>query len=100
MPPIPPSFSPDAQSLIATLTRRHTHLLDTQIPQLRDCKGPLSLQQCWAEEVREELGVFARQVEVSRWGWFIGVGIWLCGGEVLGWSLPFKICELKKGRES
>ncbi|TFK26623.1 Sec20-domain-containing protein [Coprinopsis marcescibilis] len=63
MPPLPTKYSEDAKSFIDTLERRSRHLSETQIPALRDCAGPLSVQQELAEELREDLAAFARQIE-------------------------------------
>ncbi|EAU89292.1 hypothetical protein CC1G_03557 [Coprinopsis cinerea okayama7 len=63
MPPLPTKFSEEAQDLITNLERRQSHLVNSQIPELRDCKGPLTLQQSLADELREDLVVFSRHVE-------------------------------------
>jgi len=38
-------------------------LLEFQIPRLRDCKGPLTVQQNLAAELREDVDVLGRQIE-------------------------------------
>ncbi|RDB29796.1 Protein transport protein sec20 [Hypsizygus marmoreus] len=63
MAPIPITFSEDAASLIAAAQRRQTDLIEFQIPRLRSCQGPLSVQQDLAAELREDIDSFARQVE-------------------------------------
>ncbi|KAK7032606.1 Protein transport protein sec20 [Paramarasmius palmivorus] len=63
MPPIPPTFDEDAQNLVASTSRLEHDISEYQIPRLRDCKGPLSLQQQLATEVREDIDKLARQIE-------------------------------------
>lgn len=66
MPPIPSTIDEEASSTIASLERRQKDLLDFQITRLRNCTGPLTLQQQYAAELRDDLDVFSRQLEVSR----------------------------------
>ena len=66
MPPIPSTIDEEASNTIASLERRQKDLLDFQIPRLRDCTGPLTLQQQYAAELRDDLDVFSRQLEVSH----------------------------------
>ncbi|KAK7441005.1 Protein transport protein sec20 [Stygiomarasmius scandens] len=63
MPPLPPTFDEETSQLIASARRHERDIADFQIPRLRDCKGPLSLQQNLATELREDIDAFARQVE-------------------------------------
>ncbi|ESK85847.1 Sec20-domain-containing protein [Moniliophthora roreri MCA 2997] len=63
MPPIPPTFDADAQDLIASTSRLINDISEYQIPRLRDCKGPLSVQQQLANEVREDLDKLGRQIQ-------------------------------------
>ena len=65
MPPIPTnvSLSEDFNTTLAALGRRRRDLEGYQIPRLRDCKGPLSLQQQLTAELKEDLEAFGRQVE-------------------------------------
>lgn len=63
MPPIPFTFSEDTSRLISAAKRRQADLIEFQIPRLRSCKGPLSLQQNLAAELREDIESFVRQVE-------------------------------------
>lgn len=49
--------------LISSAQRLQSDLIDFQIPRLRICKGPLSLQQNLAAEVREDVGSLSSQVE-------------------------------------
>jgi protein transport protein SEC20 len=64
MPPLPTTFDDIAKGLLDALERRQKDIRDFQIPRLRACTGPLSLQQRYAAEVREDVDVFARDVEV------------------------------------
>ena len=64
MPPIPIAYDENAEKLIESLQRRQKDLHDFQIPRLRTCTGPLSVQQQYAAEIREDMDGFARQVEV------------------------------------
>lgn len=66
MAPIPAIFSEDTISLVSAAQRHQTDLVEFQIPRLRSCKGPLSLQQNLAAELKEDVDSFARQVEVSN----------------------------------
>ncbi|KAI0760180.1 Sec20-domain-containing protein [Fomes fomentarius] len=63
MPPIPSALDEETSSIIASLERRQKDILDFQLPRLRTCAGPLTLQQQYAAEVRDDLDVFARQLE-------------------------------------
>ncbi|KAJ4490135.1 Sec20-domain-containing protein [Lentinula aciculospora] len=63
MPPLPPSLPPAAAQLISSIRRREIDISDVQIPRLRTCPGPLSLQQKLSTELREDMDVFARQIE-------------------------------------
>ena len=65
MAPIPQTFDNETKDIIDNLRRREKDLVEYQIPRLRDCKGPLSVQQRFAAELREDLDVFGKQVEVS-----------------------------------
>jgi protein transport protein SEC20 len=64
MPPIPRTLDQDTLALISSAHRRANDLSECQIPRLRECRGPLSLQQNLAGELREDLDRFSRQVEV------------------------------------
>ncbi|TFK89043.1 Sec20-domain-containing protein [Polyporus arcularius HHB13444] len=63
MPPLPSAVDQETANIIASLERRQKDLTDFQIPRLRSCTGPLALQQQYAAEVRDDLDVFARQLE-------------------------------------
>lgn len=65
MPPVPITFDEATKTLIENLGRRQKDLKDFQIPRLRTCKGPLPLQQQYAAEIREDIEVFAKQIEVG-----------------------------------
>ena len=64
MPPLPSALDDETKSLIASLERRQKDLADFQIPRLRACTGPLTLQQQYAAELRDDLDLFGRQLEV------------------------------------
>lgn len=66
MPPIPITLDVEALSLIESIERHYNDLSTFQIPRLRACTGPLSTQQAWASEVREDIEGLAKQVEVCQ----------------------------------
>ncbi|KAI8969399.1 hypothetical protein BD414DRAFT_503474 [Trametes punicea] len=45
------------------MERRQKDIADFQIPRLRQCAGPLSLQQQYAAELRDDLDAFAKHIE-------------------------------------
>ncbi|KAG6819698.1 hypothetical protein H0H93_009492 [Arthromyces matolae] len=55
--------SDDATQLISDVKRRQNDVVEFQIPRLRSCNGPLSLQQNLATELREDIETLARKVE-------------------------------------
>ncbi|KAG5635007.1 hypothetical protein H0H81_012736 [Sphagnurus paluster] len=63
MPPVPITFTEDISRQISASKRRQNDLAEFQIPRLRTCTGPLSLQQRLAAELREDIELFAHQVE-------------------------------------
>ncbi|KAJ6588846.1 Sec20-domain-containing protein [Mycena capillaripes] len=63
MPPLPNTFDEETLQLIAGAQRHERDLAEFQIPRLRSCQGPLSLQQNLAAELREDIDTFARQIE-------------------------------------
>jgi protein transport protein SEC20 len=65
MPPLPSTLDAQTLSIIDILGRRLRDLVEVQIPRLRDCTGPLSLQQQLAGELREDTDTCAQQIEVS-----------------------------------
>ena len=66
MAPIPVHFPEETYVLISAAERRYRHIHEVEIPMLRDCSGPLAIQQTLAEELRENTLLLARQVEVHR----------------------------------
>jgi protein transport protein SEC20 len=65
MPPLPNTYDEETKNLIESVQRRQTDLSQFQIPRLRSCKGPLSVQQDLAAELREDMDTFGKQIEVS-----------------------------------
>ncbi|KAH9855337.1 Sec20-domain-containing protein [Lenzites betulinus] len=63
MPPLPSSLDEESSNLISSLERRQKDLAGFQIPRLRQCTGPLSQQQQYAAELRDDLDVFSTQLE-------------------------------------
>lgn len=63
MPPIPITLDAEALSLIESIERHYSDLSTFQIPRLKACTGPLSTQQAWASEVREDIEGLAKQIE-------------------------------------
>ncbi|KAF9002392.1 Sec20-domain-containing protein [Hymenopellis radicata] len=63
MPPIPATFDEETSQIISAISRRQNDILQFQIPRLRECKGPLNLQQNLAGEVREDVDNTSRQIE-------------------------------------
>ncbi|KAI0326134.1 Sec20-domain-containing protein [Cubamyces sp. BRFM 1775] len=63
MPPLPSTLDEETTNLIASIERRQKDLSDFQIPRLRQCTGPLALQQQYAAELRDDLDVLSKQVE-------------------------------------
>ena len=64
MPPLPTTLNDETKDLILSLQRRQKDLSEFQVPRLRACIGPLSLQQDLATELREDIETFTRQIEV------------------------------------
>ena len=65
MPPLPSLLDEETTNIIASLERRQKDLADFQIPRLRTCTGPLTQQQQYAAELRDDLDLFSLQLEVS-----------------------------------
>ncbi|KAJ3506716.1 hypothetical protein NLJ89_g6712 [Agrocybe chaxingu] len=63
MPPIPTRLPEETRSRISDAERRYKHLSEVQVPQLRKCTGPLSLQQSLADDLRENTALLAKQIE-------------------------------------
>ncbi|GAW08924.1 Sec20-domain-containing protein [Lentinula edodes] len=64
MPPLSPIFTPEAAQVISSIRRRELDISNVQIPRLKTCLGPLSLQHKLSTELREDIDVFARQIEM------------------------------------
>lgn len=64
MAPIPVHFPEETYALISAAERRFRHIHEVEIPKLRDCAGPLAVQQTLAEELRENTVLLAKQIEV------------------------------------
>ena len=65
MAPLPSSLSEELLTTIESLRRRRKDLSNFQLQRLRSCTGPLAIQQQYAAELREDLDLFAKQIEVS-----------------------------------
>jgi protein transport protein SEC20 len=65
MPPLPSTIQEETANLVDSLTRRQKDLQEFQIPRLRDLKGSLATQQQYAAEIREDLELFAKSVQVG-----------------------------------
>ncbi|KAI1788631.1 Sec20-domain-containing protein [Ganoderma leucocontextum] len=63
MAPLPSLLDEEMTTLLASLERRQKDLSDFQIPRLRTCTGPLTQQQQYAAELRDDLDSFGRQLE-------------------------------------
>ena len=55
----------DAQSQSRNIRRRLDDLGNFQLSRLRDCKGPLDLQHELADEMRSDLEIVRRGIEVG-----------------------------------
>ena len=65
MPPLPSTIHEETTNLVDSLTRRQKDLQEFQIPRLREFKGSLATQQQYAGEIREDLEVFTKSVQVG-----------------------------------
>lgn len=63
MPPLPVVFDADSLALAETIERGLNDLSTFQIPRLRTCTGPLTTQQLWAAEIREDVEKLGAQIE-------------------------------------
>ncbi|TDL22865.1 Sec20-domain-containing protein [Rickenella mellea] len=63
MPPLPSTIDDETTRAVESLNRRQKDLTSYQIPRLRDCKGPLSTQQQYAAELKDDLDAFGQQVD-------------------------------------
>jgi protein transport protein SEC20 len=64
MAPIPSRLPEETLALISAAERRYKHIAEVEIPELRKCIGPLSVQQALAEDVREATIALTQQIEV------------------------------------
>jgi len=64
MPPLPAVFDADSLALAETIERGLNDLSTFQILRLRTCTGPLTTQQLWAAEIREDVEKLGAQIEV------------------------------------
>ncbi|KDQ31948.1 hypothetical protein PLEOSDRAFT_1100467 [Pleurotus ostreatus PC15] len=63
MPPIPTVYDEEVTQLIESTQRRQKDIADFQIPRLRTCNGPLALQQRLFAELREDIDLYARELQ-------------------------------------
>ncbi|KAF8674001.1 Sec20 protein [Rhizoctonia solani] len=63
MPPVASPLFIEAQTAHEALSRRIRDLGEFQIPRLRDCKGPLTLQQQYAAELRDDTEAITKRLE-------------------------------------
>ncbi|KAL4071416.1 hypothetical protein V8B97DRAFT_1871049 [Scleroderma yunnanense] len=63
MPPLPIVFDVDSLALVETIERGLNDLSTFQLPRLRTCTGPLTTQQLWAAEIREDVDRLGKQIE-------------------------------------
>ncbi|QRW04036.1 hypothetical protein RhiLY_03035 [Ceratobasidium sp. AG-Ba] len=63
MPPISSPLFTEAQTTYEGISRILKDLNEYQIPRLRDCKGPLTLQQQFAAELRDDIDALAKRLE-------------------------------------
>lgn len=65
MPPIPKKFDQETAGLIESIERRRNDIDTLQLPRLEKCAGPLSLQQQYASELRDDIEILTKQIDVS-----------------------------------
>ena len=65
MPPIPQKFDQETTTLIESIERRRKDVETFQLPRLEKCAGPLSVQQQYASELRDDIETLAKQIDVS-----------------------------------
>ncbi|KAF7984707.1 hypothetical protein HWV62_13012 [Athelia sp. TMB] len=63
MPPLPNTYDEETKGLISSIQRRQKDLIEFQIPRLRNCKGPINVQQNFAAELREDIDALGKQIE-------------------------------------
>lgn len=61
---VPPGLAPASLPIIDHIQRRLEDLSSHQIPRLRQCKGPLSVQQEIARELRGDIARLEQRIEV------------------------------------
>ena len=66
MPPLPSTIEEETANLVDLLTRRQKDLQEFQIHRLEGYKGSLATQQQYAAELREDLELFARNVQARE----------------------------------
>lgn len=65
MPPIPRKFDQETTDLIESIERRRKDIDTFQLPRLEKCVGPLSVQQQYSSELRDDIEILAKQIDVS-----------------------------------
>lgn len=65
MPPIPLKLDQETVDLIESIERRRKDIDTFQLPRLGKCAGPLSVQQQYASELRDDIEILAKQIDVS-----------------------------------
>jgi protein transport protein SEC20 len=65
MPPIPQKFDRETANLIESIERRRKDVDTFQLPRLKKCIGPLSMQQQYASELRDDVETLSKQIDVS-----------------------------------
>ena len=71
MPPLQPTqILLEATALYERITRSVNDVANIQIPRLKQCPGPLALQQKWASEIREDIESAQREIEVHCYHYF------------------------------
>ena len=65
MPPIPTKFDQETEDLIDSIQRRKKDIGTFQLSRLKKCTGPLSVQQQYASELRDDIETLANQIDVS-----------------------------------
>ena len=65
MPPIPPKLDQESAGLIESIERRRKDIDTIQLPRLEKCAGPLWVQQQYASELRDDIEILAKQIDVG-----------------------------------
>ncbi|KAF9653515.1 Sec20-domain-containing protein [Thelephora ganbajun] len=63
MPPVPPKFDQETTDLIGFIERRRKDIDTFQLSRLEKCTGPLSTQQQYASELRDDIEILAKQID-------------------------------------